>query len=101
MNYSKAAAIDHDGKRRALARSMHGPSTTKLPKLLRFFQKGGNDSRNRATPMPKANGRSWVRSMGPKYFAQVLAARPDVLQVLRWFRTTLKLLVDHQRYDQC
>jgi tetratricopeptide (TPR) repeat protein len=63
-----------------------------------FFQKGGSDleaSYNYA----KALAQLGQVDEAIKYFDQVLAAKPDVLQVTV-VQNYVKLLMDHQRYDQ-
>jgi tetratricopeptide (TPR) repeat protein len=64
----------------------------------KFFQSGGQDleaSYNYA----KALAQLGQVEEATKYFDQVLAARPDVLQVTV-VQNYVKLLMDHQRYDQ-
>jgi tetratricopeptide (TPR) repeat protein len=99
INYAKVAAAD----------------PTKLPRLgnfqmkrakyneaaqsyFAFFKSGGNDleaSYNYA----KALAQLGQVDEATKYFEQVLAARPDVLQVTV-VQNYVKLLLDHQRYEE-
>jgi len=98
-NYSKVADAD----------------ATKLPRLgqfqmkraeyneaaqtfYKFFQKGGQDL-EASYSYAKALAQLGQVDDATKYFDQVLAARPDVLQVTV-VQNYVKLLMDHQRNDQ-
>lgn len=63
-----------------------------------FFQNGGNDL-EASYSYAKALAQLGQVDEATKYFDQVLAARPDVLQVTV-VQNYVKLLMDHQRYDQ-
>ena len=64
----------------------------------KFFQKGGNDL-EASYSYAKALAQLGQVDEATKYFEQVLAARPDVLQVTV-VQNYVKLLVEHKRYDQ-
>jgi tetratricopeptide (TPR) repeat protein len=63
-----------------------------------FFKKGGNNL-EASYSYAKALAQLGQIDDATKYFDQVLAARPDVLQVTV-VTNYVKLLMDHQRYDQ-
>lgn len=63
-----------------------------------FFQKGGQDL-EASYSYAKALAQLGQVDEATKYFDQVLAARPDVLQVTV-VQNYVKLLMDHQRGDQ-
>lgn len=63
-----------------------------------FFQKGGNNL-DASYDYAKALAQLGQVDDATKYFEQVLAARPDVLQVTV-VQNYVKLLMDHQRYEQ-
>lgn len=62
------------------------------------FKNGGNDLES-SYNYAKALAQLGQVDDATKYFEQVLAARPDVLQVTV-IQNYVKLLMDHQRYDQ-
>lgn len=64
----------------------------------KFFQSGGQDLES-SYNYAKALAQLGQVDDAIKYFDQVLASRPDVLQVTV-IHNYVKLLVDHQRFDQ-
>lgn len=63
-----------------------------------FFQRGGSDLES-SYNYAKALAQLGQVDEATKYFEQVLAARPDVLQVTV-VQNYVKLLMEHKRYDQ-
>lgn len=97
--YNKVAQLEPSQWKRAAHFDMQRAKYNEAAQsYYKFFQNGGQDleaSYNYA----KALAQLGQVDDAVKYFDQVLAARPDVLQVTV-IQNYVKLLMDHQRYNQ-